>query len=128
MTYLFLLGRILLGGYYLYNGLTHFKNLKGMAGYAKSVGVPMPELAVGGTGALLVVGGLTILTGAYVTVGVACLMLFFLGVTFKMHAFWKIQDLQQKSMQKLLFMRNIALMGSTLLLLAIPMPWAMSLL
>lgn len=126
MTSLFLLGRILLGGYFLHSGYAHFKNLSKMAGYAKSMGVPAPKLAVGGTGVLLLAGGLSILTGAYTNVGIGCLVLFFLGVTTKMHAFWKIQDPQQMWMQKMLFLRNVALLGAVLMLLAIPIPWPLS--
>jgi uncharacterized membrane protein YphA (DoxX/SURF4 family) len=125
--YLFLLGRILLGGYFLNSGWAHFKNFKSMAGYARSMGVPAPELAVGGTGVLLAAGGLSILTGFWVQLGIASLIVFFLGVTFKMHAFWKIQDQQQMWMQRMLFMRNIALTGAVLMLLSIPQPWAWSL-
>ena len=58
MTVLFLVGRILLGGYFLYNGINHFLNLGGMAQYAGMKGVPAPELAVLGTGQLLLVAGL----------------------------------------------------------------------
>jgi uncharacterized membrane protein YphA (DoxX/SURF4 family) len=126
MPYLFLLGRVLLGGYFLHAGYTHFKNLKGMAGYAGSMGVPMPEVAVAGTGLLLTLGGLSILTGLYPAAGLTCLIIFFLGVTPKMHQFWKMQG-DMKMTQKLLFMRNVALTGAILMLYSFPTPWMFTL-
>jgi putative oxidoreductase len=39
---LFLIGRILFGGYFIYNGYNHLKNLSMMSGYAKTKGVPFP--------------------------------------------------------------------------------------
>ena len=51
----YLIGRILVGLYYLYNALNHFKSLVMMAGYAGSKGVPAPKLAVAPL--LLAVGG-----------------------------------------------------------------------
>ena len=53
---LFLIGRIIVGGYFLMAGLNHFANVKMMAGYAKSKGTPGAEAAVVGTGILLVLG------------------------------------------------------------------------
>ena len=36
----------------------HFKNLNYMSEFAKAKGMPSPKLAVGGTGVILLVGGL----------------------------------------------------------------------
>jgi len=66
MEYLFLLGRILLGGYFIKNGYNHLKNLNMLTGYAQSKGVPMPKIAVFVTGLMLLFGGLGILLGVYV--------------------------------------------------------------
>lgn len=127
MDYLFLLGRILLGGFYLYSSFHHFRGLEGMSGYAGSQGVPYPKLAVGGSGALLLIGGLSILLGFLPVIGVIAVVLFFIGVTPVMHAFWKISDPQAKAAQRVNFTKNIALLGAALMLLAIPQPWALSL-
>jgi uncharacterized membrane protein YphA (DoxX/SURF4 family) len=84
---LLLLGRILFGWFFLVNGLSHFRHLSSMAGYAASKGVPMPRLAVGGTGTLLVIAGLGYLLGIYVFWAALAALVFFAGVTFKMHAY-----------------------------------------
>jgi hypothetical protein len=42
----FTLGRLLFGGFYLYNGITHFLRYKSYAEYAAAKKVPLPEIAV----------------------------------------------------------------------------------
>lgn len=126
MEIAFLIGRIIVGVYFLFNAFNHFSQIKMMSGYAASKGVPAPQLAVIVTGLLLLVGGLSILTGYQPLVGVICLVIFFLGVTFMMHAFWKVEDPMARVGEMVNFMKNLALMGSALMFLAIPQPWPFS--
>ncbi len=93
-TIAFLVGRVIVAGFFLMNGFNHFAQLNMMTGYAKSKGVPAPALAVGGTGILLFLGGLSLLLGYHPTVGVALLVVFLLGVSFGIHNFWTVQDPQ----------------------------------
>jgi|SRR3989344_3448300 len=123
---LFLLGRLLAGSYYVVSGATHFTKWNMLAGYAKSKNVPAAKWAVLFSGLLLLLGGVSVLTGVYPQVGVLCLALFFLGVTFKMHNFWAVPKEEQMT-QKLFFMRNVALLGAALMWLAIQTPWPFSL-
>lgn len=123
----FLVGRIIVGVYYSMAGIEHFTELQGMAQYAASKGVPLPELAVLFTGVLLLVGGLSVLTGLFPIVGIGSLVVFFLPVTIIMHDFWNIQDPQMKMIQTIQFMKNMGLMGSAMIFLAIPEPWKFSL-
>jgi len=127
MDTVFLVGRIIVGLYFLYAGYNHFKNLGFMSGYVASKGIPAPKLAVAGTGVLLLAGGASVLLGVYPTVGVALLVIFLLGVSFTMHAFWKVADPQQRMGEQVNFSKNIALLGSLLMFLAIPRPWPISL-
>jgi uncharacterized membrane protein YphA (DoxX/SURF4 family) len=92
MDTVFLIGRILLGGFFVANGINHFMNLGMLAGYAKSKGTPAPSLAVGGTGALLLLGGLSLALGFQPIIGAALLIIFLLGLSFKMHNYWAVQD------------------------------------
>ena len=64
-----LFGRALFGGYFVYNGINHFKNHGMMTEYARSKGVPAPGAAVAISGALIVAGGLSVITGAWPKVG-----------------------------------------------------------
>jgi len=50
MEIAFLIGRIIVGVYYLFNAASHFMQLEMMSGYAGSKGVPAPKSAVAGSG------------------------------------------------------------------------------
>jgi putative oxidoreductase len=53
MKALFLIGRIVFGGFFLYNGINHFKQKDGLAQYAGAKNVPYPDVAVVAAGAAL---------------------------------------------------------------------------
>lgn len=98
-----------------------------MANYAQSKGVPSPKISVILTGLLLLLGGLSVLTGYQTDVGLVLLLVFFIPVTFMMHNFWKVEDQQMKMIEMVNFMKNLALVGSILMLFSIPKPWPFSL-
>jgi putative oxidoreductase len=126
MADLFLMGRLIFGGFFLYSGVHHFLDTATLAQFAGAKGVPMPEAAVLLTGALLIVGALSILLGILPRVGLACIILFLVGVTPTMHAVWSVPDPQMRQMDMGNFMKNLALMGGALMMLMIPTPWAYS--
>jgi uncharacterized membrane protein YphA (DoxX/SURF4 family) len=125
--YAFLAGRVIVGGYFLMAGLNHFMKLKMMAGYAKSKGTPAAEVAVGGTGVLLLLGGASMLLGYHPTIGAAILAVFLIGVSVGIHNFWVVDDPQAKMNDQVHFMKNMGMLGFVLMTLAIPRPWPMSL-
>ena len=126
MNIAFLIGRVIFGGHWLMASFNHFKNLKYVSEYAKAKGTPSPKLAVGGTGVVLLVGGLSMLLGVYPVVGIILLTIFLLGVSFQMHNFWKVADAQTKQIDMINFTKNMALVGALLMLLLVPHPWSMS--
>ncbi len=110
----------------MYNAYNHLVNVSMLTPYAESKKVPMAKMAVIVSGLLLLFGGYTIITGVRVAAGIAALVLFFVPVTFTMHAFWK-EEGQTRMMEQVQFMKNLAILGAILMLLAIPTPWPMSL-
>ena len=123
----FLIGRLLFGGYFLYNGINHFKNRSQLAQYAASKGVPGPEVAVALTGAMLLVGGTSIIAGVKPKVGAAAVAGFLAGVSPIMHNFWKAEDRTQAMNDTINFTKNLALLGGTLALMSVTEPWPASL-
>jgi uncharacterized membrane protein YphA (DoxX/SURF4 family) len=117
-TILFL-GRILFGGYFLFNAFNHFSKLSMMAGYSQSKGVPAPKLAVAGSGILLAIGGMSVIFNVLPIVGLSALALFLIPVTVIMHAFWKVQEPMAKMGEIVNFSKNLALLGAVVLLLAL---------
>jgi uncharacterized membrane protein YphA (DoxX/SURF4 family) len=98
-----------------------------MAQYAKMKGVPFPAIAQGITGLMLLLGGLSIVFGIYPFVGIVLLVAFLVPVSLMMHDFWKLEDPQLRMNDKVNFMKNMALLGALVMLLAIPLPWPLSL-
>jgi len=123
----FLIGRIIVGGFFLVSGFNHLMKVKMMAGYAKSKGVPAAEVAVAGTGVLLLAGGASMLLGYHPTIGAILLIIFLLGASFGIHNFWTIQDPMAKMGDMINFQKNMAMLGFLLMTLMIPRPWPMSL-
>jgi putative oxidoreductase len=124
---LFLLGRVLFGGFFLYSGIQHFKNLDMLAGFTGTKGVPAPKVAVMISGLMIILGGLSIVLGVRPLWGVVLITLFLLPVTFLMHPFWKHTDFMMRINDSVNFQKNVAMLGAAWMLLAIPQPWPMSL-
>lgn len=118
MNIVFWIGRIIVGVYLLFNAFNHFSQLNMMSGYAQSKGVPAPKLAVLGSGVLLLIGGLSVLFWQYLFWGMIALALFLIPVTMMMHNFWTIEDQQAKMNEMVGFMKNMALLGFALIVLA----------
>lgn len=126
MKPLFLLGRLIFGAFFLYNGINHFKNRGMLAQYAGAKNVPAPEAAVTGSGALLVIGGLSIILGVKPKIGAAAILAFLAGVSPAIHDFWNAADPQQRQADMIHFMKNMALLGAALALMSIREPWPVS--
>ena len=122
----FLIGRLLFGGFFLYNGIEHFLEHKNMAQYAASKNVPAPDLAVRATGAALAIGGASILLGIKPKLGTAAILGFLAGVSPVMHNFWRMQDPQKRQEEMVHFAKNMALLGGSLALMGVEEPWEAS--
>ena len=127
MEYLFLLGRVLFAGIWFVNALNHFQNASMMAGYVASKGVPAPKLAVLGSGAMMLFGGLSMLLGLYPTWGIVCLTVFLVPATLIMHNFWADRDPSARLHNFINFQKNAALLGALWMINMVPQPWPLSL-
>lgn len=124
MEFAFLIGRILYGGFFIVMGMNHFTKFRAMAGYASSKRVPFPQVGVLVSGLMIVFGGLGIVTGVYVQLAVLLIVIFLFFVSIMMHNFWAIADEQEKMLQMVHFLKNLALLGAGLMMLSIPGPWS----
>ncbi len=125
--YLFVLGRILYGGFFVLGGLNHFQHLGMMSGFVGSKGVPAPKPSVIVSGLLIIVGGLSVILGYHVRIGLLCLVVFLVPVTLLMHNYWVETDMMQRINQRVNFQKNVALLGAALMMLMTPRPWTISL-
>ena len=129
ISILLLIGRVVFGLYWLEVAYSHFKNSAMLAGYAQSKGITSPstaKTAVIGSGILALLGGLSMILGFYPRVGIVLLVIFLLGVTFKIHTYWKVTDPQAKQMDKIQFNKNVAIIAALLMVFAVSLPWTWS--
>ncbi len=126
MQLVFLFGRCLVGGMYLWSGTNNLFNLSATAAFAASKGLPMPQVGVALASLLLVGGGMTLLTGIHPRLGVAAIALFLISVTPIMHNWWALEGMDRVA-QLFNFADNVGLFGSALMFVAVPRPWAFSL-
>ncbi len=122
----FLLGRLLFGGFFIYSGIGHFKETKAMSQYAGAKNVPMPELAVATSGAMLIAGGTSILLGIKPKLGTLAIIGFLAGVSPIMHNFWTSQDPEKRQNEMIHFTKNMAMLGASVALLGVEEPWPAS--
>jgi uncharacterized membrane protein YphA (DoxX/SURF4 family) len=122
----FLLGRLVFGGFFLYNGINHFKNRQSLAQYAASKKVPMADMMVAASGAALIAGGGSILLGIKPKLGAAAIAGFLAGVSPIMHDFWRVEDANQRINEMVNFTKNLALLGAAVALGAVEDPWPVS--
>jgi uncharacterized membrane protein YphA (DoxX/SURF4 family) len=116
MKALFLIGRIVFGGFFLYNGINHFKQRQTLAQYAGSKNIPNPEMAVMASGIALAIGGASIILGLKPKIGAAAIVAFLGSVSPTMHAFWQVADPNGRMNEMVHFSKNMALLGAALAL------------
>lgn len=113
-----LIGRVLFGGFFIYNAYNHFVHSQGMSAYAGSKGVPAARLAVLGSGLVILLGGLSFLFDFRPALGALAVIIFLVPVTLMMHAFWK-EEGDGRAAQKIQFGKNVALIGASLMLFSL---------
>jgi putative oxidoreductase len=119
-----LMGRVLLCAIFLMaalaNKIPHFGDV---AEIMRKVGVPAPELMLVGAIVFLLVGGVSVLIGWQARLGALLLLIFLALATYYFHPFWALpaevaQDPQAVQNQMAHGMKNVALMGAMLFIIA----------
>ena len=114
-TGLTVIGRIMFSSIFVLGGINHFLDYNAMVEYALTNNVPAANLMVPLTGAMILLGGLSLLFGAWARIGAWLLVLFLIPTAFMMHHFWDVPDPQMAGIQMAQFMKNISLAGAALL-------------
>lgn len=108
-----LVGRLLMAFLFIPAGWGKISGFAGAVGYASSVDMPAPSLAVGVGLAIELLGGLALLLGWNTRWAALLLAFFTLVASFFFHAYWGLPA-DQASMQHLLFNKNVAVVGGLL--------------
>ena len=118
---LFLVGKVLYSLLFVTSGVAHITNRDAMAGYAQFKRWPAPMASVIISGILLIIAPIVFILGlgwlSYVALGF--LALFLLATAVGFHNFWTIEDPQARMTEQTVFFKSIALLGATLLIIAL---------
>jgi putative oxidoreductase len=119
MNSILLIGRILFAFVLVSSGLSHLAKVDAMAGYAKFKKVPAAKFSVLLSGALLSLGGLSIVLGVYADLGALVIAALLIVMAIKMHDFWTQTDAQAKQTEMISFLKNISMAGGALFIFAL---------
>ena len=118
MEILFVIGHLIVGLYFLHAGISHFFKTNYMANFAGSKGVPWPKAAVIASGITFMLGGISLIGWIAPVIGLGLIILTLIPVTTMMHNYWTITDPMQRATDQISFNKNIALIGTLILILA----------
>ena len=111
-------GRIFLALIFVVSGIGKITGYAGTAAYMTSRGLPLVDVLLPLTILIELGGGLLLALGWKARWAAAALLLFLIPTTLIFHQFWGI-DPKLAQMQKIHFLKNVAIMGGMLMVLAI---------
>jgi len=114
VKYTVLLGRILYSFLFVRGGIRNIS--METVPYAAAKGLPIPNVLVPLAGAIVLLGGLSVLFGFKARWGAWFIVIFLVPVTAIMHNFWAVADPAARQMQMGQFISNTALLGAALLI------------
>jgi putative oxidoreductase len=112
-----LIGRIFLAVIFLVSGFGKIGGFEGLIGAIASKGLPMPQVFAVVTVVIELGAGLLLVFGWKARWGAFLLAVFTAIVTFFFHNFWAVPE-AQKMMEQITFLKNLALIGGLLLVMA----------
>ena len=108
---LLLVGRALLGLYFIIPGITKITGFAAMSAYMEAHGVPLIPVLLAVTIVLQIGGGSSLLLGyraqqmAFLLAGLT------LAISFNMHDFWNVDDGLERAHETQNFIKNLAIMA-----------------
>lgn len=115
---LIIIGRFLLGGYFLQSGIRNFTKLDVHTGILARKNVPVPQVSIFVALVVEVLGGASVVFGILPAAGAVGLILFTLGASALYHDFWSHSGADRTSHVSS-WLTNAALIGGLLLVIAI---------
>ena len=124
-----LLARLMLVAIFINSALGNkIPQFKETASLMAVEGVPQPQLALFGAIALLLIGGLSVISGAWTRIGASFLLVFLVAATFFFHDFWTYaepHEVAKRDHHLIHFMKNVAIGGGLLMLVGFGAgPWS----
>lgn len=112
------LGRIFLVTIFFLSAVGNkIPNFGAVAGVMEKAGVPAPKFMLVGAIVFLIVGSLSVLVGYKAKFGALLLFVFLALAAYFFHNFWALEG-QAAQTQQIQFLKNLALMGAMLMIMA----------
>ena len=112
-----LIARILLSIMFIYSGFGKLVGFDGTVGYIAKQGLPVPQLMAAVAVAVELGAGVLLLVGYKTRWAALAIFLFLIPTTLIFHNFWAV-DAAQVQAQTIQFMKNLAIMGGMLYVMA----------
>jgi putative oxidoreductase len=110
-------GRCLLALIFVISGWGKITGFPDSAGYMASKGIPFPQVLLVGAIAVEFIGGLMLMIGYKARWVALVIFLFVIPTTLIFHNFWAVPP-EQAQMQTIQFLKNLAIMGGLLYVIA----------
>ncbi len=101
---------ILLGLFFVLNGINHLINTHIYEEYSLKRGLISPRLMVQLSSVVLIFGGITLMFNYLICYGVIALSIFLVIASFSIHQFWNEKDNQSKLLESMHFAKNMAIL------------------
>ena len=101
---------ILLGLFFILNGVNHWINSHIYEEYSSKKGLMSPRLMVRLSGIVLVFGGVTLALGYLRIYGIIGLSVFLVIASFTIHQFWKESKTEARLLEGMHFAKNMAIL------------------
>lgn len=112
-----LVGRVLLASIFVVSGYGKIGGFAGTSAYMTSKGLPFVSALLVLTIVIELGAGLMVMLGIKARWAATALVLYLIPVTVIFHDFWAV-DAASAQMQQIMFMKNLAIMGGLLLVVA----------
>lgn len=110
-----LIGRIVFSMIFVGAGIGHMADEASTTAATEKAGLPNAKVLGQVSGALLLVGGLAIITGFWIDLAAAGLAVLVLIMSVTMHQFWKFEG-EEQQLQMSLFMKNLSIIGGCVII------------
>ncbi len=113
-----LVGRVLLAVMFVYSGYGKIGGFEGTAHAIASKGLPLPEIGAAIALVVELIGGIMLVVGWKARWAAAAIVVFTAVATYYFHDFWHIADAGAHMTNQIMFLKNIAVIGGMLLVVA----------
>jgi putative oxidoreductase len=116
---LVLIGRVLISLLFLWSAYEKMRHWHQCSEKLKAKGVPQIHIVMPVGFILEIVGGLSVLLGFMPRFGAILLLIFAIWTTYWTHRFWEIKEHEPRKIERLFFMKSLAIIGGLFLILAV---------